>query len=70
MPTSWAPEVFVDGKWSRNGVRFATEKEALSNASDLMSRWFLVEKYRATEADDPVNYRWDAALGLVSTQTA
>ena len=52
---SWAPEVFVEGKWSRNQLRFATEQEARDNAQNLMMRWTLVEEYRATEATEPVN---------------
>jgi len=66
---SWAPEVFVDGKWSRNAVRLATKKEAEASAHNLMMRWFLVEDVRATEADEPVNYRWDdEAEGLVAIE--
>jgi|GEM_PF-2449532 len=65
---SWAPEVFVEGKWSRNGLRFATKAEAAANAFNLMMRWMLVEDARATEADEPVNYRWDATVGLVAIE--
>lgn len=57
---SWAPEVFVEGKWSRNAVRLATKEEAESYAYDLFQRWMLCEAARATEADEPVNYRWEA----------
>jgi hypothetical protein len=55
---SWKPEVYVQGAWSKNGLRFATEKEAVANAHNLMMRWTLVEDYRAVEASEPVNYRW------------
>ena len=55
---SWAPEVFVEGKWSRNQLRFATEQEARDNAQNLMMRWTLVDECRATEATEPVNYQW------------
>lgn len=55
---SYAPEVFVEGKWSRNGLRFATLAEAEDNARNLMMRWFLVQDSRATEASEPVNYKW------------
>ena len=47
--TSWAPEVFVEGKWSRNALRFATRQEAESNAANLMMRWTLVEESWPTE---------------------
>lgn len=55
---SWAPEVLVEGKWSRNQLRFATEAEAADNARALMARWMLGCDSRATEAAEPVNYRW------------
>ena len=55
---SWKPEVKVDGKWSRNGLVFATEQEAKDNAYDLMCRWFLVADSRAVEVDEPVNYTY------------
>lgn len=57
---SWKPEVIADnsGKWCGNGLRFATEAEALANAENLMGRWLLVRECRATQSDDPVNYRW------------
>jgi hypothetical protein len=58
---SWKPEVIVleePGRWLSNGLRFATEQEALDNARNLMGRWILVTKYRATECSDPVNSRW------------
>ena len=58
QPTSWAPEVFVERKWSRNALRFATEAEAKANAYALMFRWTLVEDCRATPADEAVNYRF------------
>ncbi len=60
MATSWRPEVIADGtgKWLANGLRFATEEEALANARDLQSRWMLVRECRAAPSDDPPNYRW------------
>lgn len=58
--TSWKPAVKVIGEsgWSYNGLRFATEAEALANARDLMSRWMLVEEAQAHPSDDPVNYSY------------
>jgi hypothetical protein len=58
---SWKPEVQVVGegdKWHRNGLVFGTKEEAEANARNLMSRWLLVTACRATESDEPINYRW------------
>lgn len=54
---SWKPEVEVDGKWSTNALRFATEAEAARSASDLFSRWLLTTGHRAAPSEDPVNYK-------------
>jgi len=64
---SWAPEVIADnsGKWCGNGLRFATQAEAEANAEDLHSRWTLVREHRAVQSVDPVNYKWDPAVGLI-----
>lgn len=56
QPISWAPEVFVDGKWHRNALRFATEQEAMDSAHALFMRWMLCTNHRATPASEPVNY--------------
>lgn len=65
---AWKPEVFVEGKWSRNGLVFETEEEAKRSASDLMYRWINVQDSRAVEVDDKVNYRLlaDGKLKAVS----
>ncbi|WP_028164097.1 hypothetical protein [Bradyrhizobium elkanii] len=57
---SWKPEVIADnsGQWVGNALRFATKEEAEANVRDLAMRWTLVREYRATESDDPVNYRY------------
>jgi hypothetical protein len=57
---SWKPEVIADssGQWCGNGLRFATQAEAESNALDLAMRWFAVSDTRATESIDPVNYSY------------
>jgi hypothetical protein len=57
---SYKVEVIADrtGKFVGNQLRFASRQEADGFARDLMSRWFLVEKYRVVESDDPVNYEW------------
>ena len=56
---SYAPEVIADSseKWSGNGLRFATAKEAEDWVRDLSYRWVLVRKTRVVESSDPVNYR-------------
>lgn len=58
---SYMPEVKTDssGKWNGNALRFATYEEAYENAKDLSFRWFAVRDYRATESNDPVNYRYN-----------
>jgi hypothetical protein len=64
---SYAPEIFVENHWTRNGLRFATFAEAEERASDLYSRWTMAAGFRATEADEPVNYRLvDGELEAVS----
>lgn len=58
---SFKPEVQVSGegdKWHGNALRFATREEAEANARDLSYRWLLVTGHRASESDDPVNYRY------------
>jgi hypothetical protein len=54
---SYAPEVMVEGKWSSNGLRFATREEAERWGRDLLMRWFVPTDSRAVESLDPVNYR-------------
>lgn len=68
-PASWAPQVIADnsGHWCGNGLRFATEREAIDNACDLMRRWVMVTATRAMPSADPVNYTWTAA-GLSPVQ--
>ena len=62
---SWKPEVIADstGRWYANALRFATKEEAEASARELSLRWLAVRDWRATESDDPVNYRWDATIG-------
>ena len=56
---SWKPEVLVDGQWSTNGLRFATEQEACGSVMLLRMRWWVPTDGRATESEDPVNYRFE-----------
>jgi hypothetical protein len=64
---SFKPEVIADssGKWTPNALRFATKREAERYVYDLSMRWFAVKETRVVRSKDPVNYRWDDALGLV-----
>lgn len=61
---SLKPEVArsTEGPWTPNGLRFATEDEALRWARDLRMRWLSPEcnEVRATESEDAVNARLDA----------
>ena len=59
-PVSYAPEVFVDGKWTGNGLRFATYREADLWANDLLMRWFVPSDARAVTSTDPVTSVIDA----------
>lgn len=56
---SFKPEVIADssGKWTANGLAFATEKEAKVWVDDLSMRWMMVREVRVVESDEPVNYR-------------
>ena len=62
MPRSYKAEVIADssGKWTGNGLAFATAAEAQSYVDDLMMRWFAVREVRTVQSTDPVNTRWDA----------
>jgi hypothetical protein len=55
---SWKPEVLVDGKWATNALRFATAEEAFASMMELRMRWWVPTDGRATESEDPVNYRF------------
>lgn len=56
---SWRPEVIADnsGKWTPNGLRFATELEAQLWVDDLSMRWIAVRETRVVPTFDRVNYR-------------
>jgi hypothetical protein len=53
---SFKAEVIADGsgKFCSNGLRFATELEAMRYAQDLASRWTLVREWRVVISDDAV----------------
>jgi hypothetical protein len=56
---SWKAEVFVDGSWNSNALRFATKEEAEKSGRELLSRWFVPTDSRAAESTDPVNYKFE-----------
>lgn len=67
---SYAPQVIADssGQWSGNGLRFATEGEALRYAEDLMWRWTSVTDYRVIESADPITHAFTEQRKLVSLE--
>jgi hypothetical protein len=76
MIKSYKPEVIADssGKWTSNGLRFATREEAEQNVVDLMMRWYAVRETRVVESDEPVNYTYHdrqlrAVEGITVTAT-
>lgn len=56
--SSFRPMVLVEGKWSGNGLRFATREEAERQGRDLLARWFVPTDSRADPSDDAPNYRY------------
>jgi hypothetical protein len=54
LPTvSFVSEIFAGDRYTDDGLRFATEAEALA-----YGRTRAYAAYRATPSDEPVNYRW------------
>ena len=53
--TSWAPEMFVEGEWVPNGMRFVTKEEALEYGRLLLQRWFTPTNHRAVASADLAN---------------
>jgi len=64
MPRSFKAEVFVQGNWSANGLRFGTEDEAKAYADDLYRRWTLCEGFRAAPCGDAPTHEWIDGAGL------
>jgi hypothetical protein len=59
-------KVFNDPKFYPNGIAFETENEAEAYGSYKMGTWWpRSHAYRVVESTEPVNYRWDNAVGLV-----
>ncbi len=57
MATSWKPEVFVDGAWSGNGLRFERREDSDIWVRSLLGRWFVPSDGRSVESDDAPNYK-------------
>lgn len=61
--SSWKTEVSTkhngQSGWAGNGLRFATQDEALVYVNDLAFRWTSVDDTRAIESDDPVTHRFN-----------
>ncbi len=55
--TSWAPEVIADssGEWAGNGLRFASEAQAIEWVKDLFMRWTAVREWRVVPSSDAPN---------------
>lgn len=58
LGVSFAPEILVQGSWSRNGLRFATEQEAADWGVDRLQRWMMAEDSRVVPANEPPNWIW------------
>jgi hypothetical protein len=61
MPKSFKTEVCVQGDWSTNSMRYATEAEATAAGKELLSRWYVPTASRPSPSDDPVNAKFDFA---------
>jgi hypothetical protein len=53
LTVSFVSEIFAGDRYTDDGIRFATEAEALA-----YGRTRTTAAYRATPSDEPVNYRW------------
>jgi hypothetical protein len=70
MFASFKGEVHVQGEWSSNLLRFATESEAKGYAQDLYGRWTLCDGFRAEPSDDAPTHVWTDGLGLRKIEDA
>jgi hypothetical protein len=61
---SFKPEVFTEGAWYPNALRFATKEESDAYGRDLLSRWFVPTDSRSVPCDDPVTHVWVERRGL------
>jgi hypothetical protein len=50
---SFVSEIFAGARYTADGIRFATKAEALA-----YGKIRAYAAYRATQSDEPVNYRW------------
>lgn len=63
MPEKYRAEITGVGemKWSTNAMKFATEDEAKSWASDLSCRWTGMDAARVVPDSTPMDESFDAA---------
>jgi hypothetical protein len=66
MSYKYEVQVARDPAWYDNMVAFATREEAQAAGQRKFDSWTLTVAFRVVESDQPVNYRWDPELGLVS----
>jgi len=60
---SWRTQVYADGDWVGNALRFATEGEAHAYGRDLFLRWTMAKDVREVEVDEPPTHAWDFESG-------
>jgi hypothetical protein len=62
----WRPEVLVTGEdgWKRNGMVFATRREAEDQVFNLALSWLQVRNTRVVETGEAPTYRWSNHAGL------
>jgi hypothetical protein len=67
-PKSYKVQVHTsDGAWTGNGMRYATEKEAIAAGVELLNRWTVPDDSRAVPTQDPVNALFDFAANRSSS---
>jgi len=54
-----------NGEFSKNGLRFATHKEAEAYLDNLRCRWYAVVDVRVEETEDEPNSVWNFDMGTL-----
>ena len=71
LGVGFAPEIMVDKKWIRNGLVFATEKEASEWGVDRMQRWMMAEDSRSVPVAQAPGWTWkDGELAEIKAAPA
>ena len=52
------------GHFVSNGLRFATQTEAMASGNELSGRWLGMDEYRVAESEDAVNYRFEGGRNV------